>query len=236
MNQPTQPDSILGFITGSSVNFWFMHSVLNLFKNDVNNRFNADWLLCFGPYIHANRNQMQEQFMETGREWLLSVDNDMVFTPGDVFALYDEAAKRGPGVYAGTYVLENGFQVVGVWNDDEPMVYHNLVSLPEKPIEVGVVGMGFTLVHRDVFEAIGPGAFWPVNEERSTGEDLSFSWRAREAGFTPILVPECNPGHHKTMVVYPHGSIRNAIGEDINLVELDDELKELNRELMEEVK
>jgi hypothetical protein len=38
------------------------------------------------------------------------------------------------------------------------------------------------------------------------------------------------------MVVYPHGSIRNAIGEDINLVQLDEELKELNREMMEEVK
>ena len=75
-------------------------------------------------------------------------------------------------MYAGTYVLENGFQVCGVWNDDEPMVYHNLVQLPEKPIEIGVVGMGFTLVHREVFEAIGEGAFWPVNEERSTGEDL----------------------------------------------------------------
>ena len=38
------------------------------------------------------------------------------------------------------------------------------------------------------------------------------------------------------MVVYPHGAIRNSIGEDINLVELDEELKELNREMMEEVK
>src|SRR6185503_7875141 len=44
-----QPDSLLGFITGPSVSFWFMHSVLNLFKNDVENRFNSDWLLGFGP-------------------------------------------------------------------------------------------------------------------------------------------------------------------------------------------
>lgn len=230
------PDSILGFITGPSVSFWFMHSVFNLFKNDPENRFNHDWLMTFGPYIHANRNQIQDEFMATGRDWLFSVDNDIVFTPHDVFVLYDEADKRGPGVYAGSYVLENGFQVVGAWNDQVPMVYHNLVKLPEKPQEIGVVGMGFTLVHRDVFEAIGPGAFWPVNEERSTGEDLSFSWRAREAGYTPVLVPEANVGHHKQVVNYTHGAVRNSIGEDINLVELDEELKELNRELMEEVK
>ena len=228
------PDSILGFITGPSVSFWFMHSVLNLFKNDAENRFNEDWLLGFGPYVHANRNQIQEQFMDTGRDWLLSVDNDIVFTPGDVWALYREADKRGPGIYHGSYVLENGFQVCGVWNDEEPMVYHNLVALPEKPTEIGVVGMGFTLVHHEVFLATGPEAFWPV-DGRASGEDLSFSWRAREAGYTPILVPECNVGHHKMNVLYPHGQIRNSIGDEVGLVELDEDLKELNRELMEEV-
>lgn len=229
-----RPDSLLGFITGNSVSFWFMHSVLNLFKNDPQNRFNSDWLLAFGPYIHANRNQLQDQFMDTGRDWLLMVDNDIVFTPGDVFALYDEADKRGPGVYAGSYVLENGFQVCGVWNDEEPMVYHNLIQLPEKPTEIGVIGAGFKLVHRDVYEAVGPGAYWPLEGNR--GEDLSFSWRAKEAGYTPILVPKVNLGHNKNIVAYTHGAVRNTIGEDVGLVELDDELKELNRELMEEVK
>ena len=229
-----QPDSILGFITGQSVSFWFMHSVLNLFKNDPQNRFNADWLMTFGPYIHANRNQIQDEFMETGRDWLLSVDNDIIFTPRDVFALYDEAAKRGPGVYHGSYVLEGGVQVCGTWNDEVPMVYHNLVQLPKKPTEIGVVGMGFTLIHREVFEAIGPGAFWPIAE--GSGEDLSFSWRAREAGYTPILVPECNVGHQKMNVLFTHGAVRNSVGDEVQLVELNEELKELNRELMEEVR
>jgi hypothetical protein len=234
VSQQQQPDSILGFITGQTCSFWFMHSVLNMFKNDPENRFNSDWLLVHGPYIHANRNQLQDQFMDIGRDWLLSVDNDIVFTPGDVFALYREADKRGPGIYSGPYVLENGFMVCGVWNDNEEMVYHNLVKLPEKPTEIGVVGMGFTLVHREVFEAIGPGAFWPMRYDN--GEDLSFCWRAREAGYTPVLVPECNLGHAKGVVVYPHDSVRNSIGDEINLVQLDAELNELNRELMEEVK
>jgi len=230
-----QPDSIVGFISGPSVRLMFMWSVLNLFKNDVQNRFNADWVVKMGPYIHANRNDLQSEFMDTGRDWLLSIDNDITFTPGDVFALYDEADKRGPGVYHGSYVLENGFQVCGLWNDEEPFVYHNLVKLPEKPTEIGVVGMGFTLIHREVFEAIGEPAFWPVNGF-STGEDLSFSWRAREAGYTPILVPAANVGHEKTNTLYTSGSMRNAVGDDMQLVQLDDELKELNRELMEEVK
>lgn len=229
------PDSILGFITGPSVSFWFMWSVLNMFKNDTQNRFNSDWLLAHGPYIHANRNQIQEQFMDTGREWLFSVDNDIIFTPGDVYALYDEAAKRGPGIYHGSYILENGFQVCGVWNDEEPMVYHNLVKMPERPMEIGVVGMGFTLVHREVFEATGAEAFWPINGF-SSGEDLSFSWRAREAGYTPILVPAADVGHQKINTLYTSGSMRNSIGEDMNLVKLDAELKELNRSLVEEVK
>lgn len=232
---PGQPDSIIGFISGPSVRLMFMHSVVNLFGNDVANRFANSWIVKIGPYIHANRNALQSEFMETGRDWLLSVDNDITFTPGDVYALYDEAAKRGPGIYHGSYVLESGFQVCGVWNDDEPYVYHNLVKLPEKPVEIGVVGMGFTLIHREVFEATGPEAFWPVNGF-STGEDLSFSWRAREAGYTPILVPGCNVGHEKTNTLYTSGVMRNSIGDDMNLVQLDAELKELNREMMEEVK
>jgi len=229
----TAPDSILGFITGASVNFWFMHSVFNLFKNDVDQRFNSDWLLVFGPYIHANRNQLQDQFMETGREWLFMVDNDIVFTPGDVRALHEVADERGPGIYSGPYILENGFMVCGAWNDEVPMVYHNLIQLPEHPTEIGVVGAGFTLVHREVFEAIGSGAFWPVREDG--GEDIAFCWRAREAGYTPVLVPKCNPGHAKSIVAYPHGAIRNMIGDDVGLVELDEDLKELNRQALEGV-
>lgn len=229
------PDSLLCFISGPTVRLMFMWSVLNLFSNDVKGRFIHSWLVTNGPYIHANRNDLQRQFMDTGRDWMLSVDNDITFTPGDVYALYDEADKRGPGIYHGSYVLENGFQVCGVWNDEVPYVYHNLVKLPEKPTEIGVVGMGFTLIHRDVFEATGPEAFWPVNGF-STGEDLSFSWRAREAGYTPILVPGANVGHEKTNTLYTSGVMRNSVGDDMNLVKLDDELKEMNREAMEEVK
>lgn len=229
-------DSILGFITGPTVSFHFMDSVLQLYRNDVDQRFEASMLAEFGSYIHANRNQLQRDFLKTDKEWLFSVDNDMVFTPSDVWPLFHEAEKRGPGIYSGPYMLENSFLVCGAWDDEVDVAYHNIVALPSKPVEIGMVGMGFTLIHREVFEDLGENAFRGIlgPDGDDAGEDVSFCWRAHKRGWTPILVPECNPGHWKTFTIYPHGSMRNVIAEEISLVKINEELKSL--QLPEEVK
>ncbi len=226
------PDAILGFISGPTVSMWFMHSVFNLFKADQDQRFTADWLLVFGPYIHSNRNQLQHEFMQSDRDWLLMVDNDLVFTPDDAWQLFEQADKLGPGVYSGPYLLENGALVCGPWDNEIAMVYHPMLALPKKPTQVGVVGAGFTLIHRQVFEAVGDNAYSPVIEH--AGEDLSFCWRAREAGYTPLLIPACNPGHFKTVAIYPSEQVRNLIGEEINLVEVGEELKRINELMLAE--
>lgn len=44
-------DSHLGFITGPNVSFNFMHSVVNLFKDDWRHRFAADYILV--PAVHS---------------------------------------------------------------------------------------------------------------------------------------------------------------------------------------
>lgn len=214
-----EPDAILGFISGPSVNIWFMHSVFNLFKSDERNRFGADWLLVFGPYIHTNRNRLAKHFLEEGREWLFMVDNDMVFQPDDVWLLLEEADKRGPGIYAAPYMIENATLTCGPWEPGIRGAYHPMVALPKETTPVGAVGAGFTLVHRDVFLAIGEDAFTELNPD--AGEDISFSWRAHEASYNPWLVPKSNPGHFKQVALYPHEQVRNMIGEEVNLVEAD---------------
>lgn len=217
MKEPKRPDSIVGMISGPSVNIWFMHSIINLFKTDVSQRFAADLALVFGPYIHSNRNRLAAEFLETGRDWLFMVDNDMVFVPDDVWCLFDEADRRGPGIYSAPYMIENGVLVCGPWNDEIPKVYHPMIGLPAEPTQVGVVGAGFTLIHRDVLDAIGAGnEFTAISPE--AGEDVSFCWRAREAGYVPWLIPKSNPGHFKQVALYPHDSVRNMVGEDVNLV------------------
>jgi hypothetical protein len=214
-----EPDSILGFVTGPTVNIWFMHSVFNLFKSDQDNRFAADWLLVFGPYIHQNRDRLAAQFLEEDRDWLLSVDNDMVFTPSDVFDLFKAAEQHGPGVYAAPYMIENSTMTCGPWDDTVPQVYHPMYQLPEAVTRVGVVGCGFTLIHRDVLEAVGEHPFAALFPD--AGEDISFCWRAREVGYVPWLVPSANPGHFKQVALYPHEQVKNMIGDEINLEQID---------------
>lgn len=212
-----RPDSILGFVSGSSVKIWFMYSVFNLFKKDFDQRFAADWLLVYGPYIHKNRNQLVDEFLATDRDWLFMVDNDIVFTPEDVWSVFEVADEKGPGVYAGAYLLEDGSLVCGPWEPTAEYAYHPMLALPAKPTNVGVVGAGFTLVHRKVYEEIENN--WYSEPIPGIGEDVSFSWRAREAGYTPWLVPKANPGHFKELVLYPHNEVRNMVGENVNLVE-----------------
>jgi len=212
-------DSHLGFITGATVSMWFMHSVVNLFKDDNEHRFAADYILVHGPYIHTNRDRLTTEFMEAGRDWLMMIDNDMVFEPRDVWALFSEADRKGPGIYTAPYITEEGLLTAGPWDDVEPMSYHPLLKVPDRTMEVGVAGAGFTLVHRDVYEAIG--AHWWSPAGLGVGEDVSFCWRAREEGFTPVLVPDSMPGHHKTVVVYPSAQARNMVGENVNLVMVD---------------
>jgi len=225
-----EPDAILGVVSGLNVSIWFMHSVINLFVQDseLDGRFNADWLLVFGPYIHQNRSELQRQFMELDREWLLMVDNDMVFVPEDVRGIFACADEHGPGIYSAPYMIENATMVCGPWDDGNapvPWAYHRMVALPSKPTPVGVVGAGFTMIHREVFEAIGPSAFAALGAD--AGEDVSFCFRAREAGYTPWLVPSANPGHFKQVALHPHGQVRNTIGEDVNLVVVDEKMEQI---------
>lgn len=216
-------DTLLGFVTGPSVGMWFMRSVILLFKRDLDQRFTADFIISMGPYIHQNRNDLQREFMETDRKWLFMVDNDMVFEPEDALRLLEEADKRGPGIYSAPYPMENGNFVCGPWSTEADKVYHPLGMVPGEPAQVGMVGTGFTLIHRDVFEQLGPDAFTPLPaDDRFSfyGEDVSFCWRAYEKGIIPWIVP-VRVGHTKSVVMYADEKTTNLHQGEINLVRID---------------
>ena len=226
MGQAGVNDAVLGFATGSSVGLWFMTSVHGLFSEDrdQDNRFNSDLILGYGPYIDQNRNflvkaMFQEENLKQ-KDWLFMVDNDIIFKPEDVWALFAVADEKGPGIYAGAYLQENNVLACGPWVKDQPMRFRHLKGLPIKPMQVGMVAAGFTLIHRDVLEAVGDKPFSVVTDEAS--EDVAFCWRAREAGYAPWVVPNSSPGHCKQVVLFTDG-IRNIVGDRVDLIEVEPE-------------
>jgi len=195
----TNPDSIVGLISGRSMSTLAANSIVQLFHEEP--RFGISWLLGIGLYVPHNRFVVAENFMLSNRSWLLFVDSDIVFQPNDVRALYAQANGQ-PGVYGSVYASEDGNFACGMFDEDDEGTYRPLGALPDRPVR-GVVGMGLTLIHRDVFTVTGASSFKPYG--KSISEDVAFCSRARDAGFTPWIVPASQPGHFKSLVLYSDG-------------------------------
>jgi len=166
-----------------------------------------------GIILFHNRNEITKLFLETGREWLLMTDVDIVFEVADVDALYDAAERHGPGIYSGVVMTlgNKGIKpIFGYWLPeqqtckfwDEPPP----ADADDEPIMI--VPTAFLLVHRDVFTGIGDDGWFnhvatTDGEGRMLGEDIAFCLRALDKGFPIYLVPGSRPGHVKTGVFYP---------------------------------
>ncbi len=69
------------------------------------------------------------------------------------------------------------------------------------PRPVVAVGMGLTLMRRDVVEAMAGAHEYPFEYIGNLGEDVVFCLRAKELGFEPMLVPRARIGHLKGVVL-----------------------------------
>ena len=165
-----------------------------------------------GVILFWNRNEITKSFLETGRDWLLMTDVDIVFSVDDVDALFAAAEEYGPGVYSGVVMSLGPKGIKPIFGDWLPE--RQTCKLRDKPPTPGdpdepmaIVPTAFLLVHRDVFEAIGDGWFdhfkTTDGEGRMLGEDVAFCLRTIDKGFPIILVSRSRPGHVKTGVFYP---------------------------------
>lgn len=125
------------------------------------------------------RNMQADVFLSSSIEWLLSVDADIAFMRSDVLKLIASESGRGYTIKIGTYVTRDAARL---------------------PI---TRGMGFALIHRDVFLGVrnftrpfthnglsmhqyfasGIG-----NGDRFVGEDAAFFATCKAAGFLTRIV------------------------------------------------
>ena len=76
------------------------------------------------------------------------------------------------------------------------------LARPEfQPQKVASVGMGLTLIKREVCEAMAMTFENPFEYVGDTGEDITFCHRAASIGFDTILVPQARIGHIKQVII-----------------------------------
>jgi len=180
------------------------------------------WNALFGKYslgistadsalIHRNRNHLFNEAHKDNADYILFIDTDIVWNPEDIEKLIALDKDIVSGVYKSRRPLQdiqNAYVVFGKRDDGELSVYE---ELPTMPFKTEAVGMGFCLIKRKVIETmIGkipelglPFDFIHVDEMKQkhneesnlAGEDISFCYRAKRAGFDVWVEPSVAVAH-----------------------------------------
>jgi len=140
------------------------------------------------PFDHA-RNQMVRVMLDNGSKWLLFLDDDVI-PPADGYEKLMEVQNE---IVSGVYWKRQGKIVPAAYFEAHPLptpVPHITGNLP---IEVDMVGGGFLLIHRSVFERVKEPWFeWKIYREdlppaERVGEDFDFCRKAKAAGLRVVL-------------------------------------------------
>lgn len=174
----------------------FMASLAQLRDDDLIMGVNV------GSLIYNSRNELAKRAIATESEFCLWLDSDMVFQPDLLKRLKKHFENPETEIVSGVYfrrstpytpVLYDKLEIDAKGNCE----FHELETLPkdDKPFEVAGIGFGGVLMRTsvlmDVF-GLHRMPFAPIN---GVGEDLSFCWRAREAGHKIICDPTIELGH-----------------------------------------
>jgi len=153
------------------------------------------------------RNDCTQHFMEnTDHEYLMFWDDDQI--PPDNWG---DLIGKGDIVSGTTFMWSASrppikrLQVNQFKINDQNISETLSPRLEGDPYEVDVVGTACMVIHRRVFERLGPRPFSePVGPDgrRSMGEDMAFCRAARAAGFRITVVPTVHFDHVKSVGLF----------------------------------
>jgi hypothetical protein len=193
----------LGYITGGTVRHEWHVAMQDFILRDA---FGAQIIgaqaVCTGPYIADNRNQVVERFLETPCEWLWFTDIDIEFDPTVLDRLLAVADVQERPIVGALYFNQINDTPAGtwwpVWTEEIGASTTRVVTRIElgRTYDLTVTGMGCTIIHRSVFEKlatlVGDDPWKWFGHDlirgddgtmRRAGEDATFCYRARAAGF-----------------------------------------------------
>lgn len=172
-----------------------------------------------GPQLDKARNILLRSFLETEDDYLLFSDTDVIFDADAIALLLEADAPITGALYFTAVAGVEPWPVALEWDEGrEHLVPISLPELPEnlnaddewlakwleensQPRKVDALGMGLTLIRRDVAAAVAEAHERPFEFADGRSEDATFCLRAAELGFETTLVPAARVGHLKAVIL-----------------------------------
>jgi hypothetical protein len=172
-------DVLFAFVDNGNVATCFMQSTLEAFSYNAmlgERRRMGEYYNAPGPYIADNRARVARYFLEcTNKQWLWMLDNDIKFPQDSLYRLLDAAEEHDVKILGAAYWNQYpGSYCYLSWLIFTPE--HGLLAVPDlppdrtAPVEVNAVGMGCTLIHRDVIQAVTDN--YPNDPWDTFGQDI----------------------------------------------------------------
>lgn len=161
-----------------------------------------------------NRNELAMQFLSSGREWMVTIDDDMMFEPTQILTAIEHAESNNIRVMGGLAFGDDGgqiFSTIMVRNPNGGKGYVKAGNWPDNTLQkVDATGTALLIVHRDVIKDIqkfypNRAPAWWFEEEidggQVMGEDVTFCRRAQEVGYDVYVHTGLKTGHVKSRII-----------------------------------
>ena len=204
----------VGWVDGGNTRGEWAEAMSKLVAYEVShNRLETILRVRSGPQMEEGRNELVEQFLKTGAEWLLSTDTDMVFDYDSCERLLETAHPTDAPLVGGLcFGINKEF-------GQFPTMYRTIDGMPhvlftelDGVVSVDATGAAFTLTHRTLFENHRRDSPHPWFHRRQVeasdehpggilGEDLSWCWHLRSEGVPIFVDTDVEVGQMKPSVV-----------------------------------
>ncbi len=170
-----------------------------VFRICANHAGGAEFQTIAAQPADFSRNLCVRKFLDSQHSHMFFVDSDVV-PPDECLDLM--LASRRP-IVCGVYPLLLGQKSIhtSVARRNAEGQYEFVVELGDQPFDVDAGGMGCCLIERSVLERMEPPWFRFVQNSDCSliGEDIFFFERAARLGIRPLVIPQVQCSHFKTV-------------------------------------
>ena len=171
---------LVGMPTTGSVPIQVVASIVKMVKSNPN----IDIVFDENSLVYDSRNNILEEAIVSGYDYLLFIDSDIIFPADAVLQLLVDKKDIVTGVYyerKGDKHRPVLFKNVQIRDGNNPPTAE-FVEDVEPFMSVDACGMGFCLIKLDAIQPVIKEYLSPFEPYQGIGEDLSFCYKCKQMG------------------------------------------------------